>query len=1108
MKIILVFKTHFDIGFTDLASNVIDQYAGSMLEQVIETCKGTQKLGKRHFVWTMPAWPLWHIVNHSEPSLKKELDELIENGQVVWHALPFTSHTDFATPGEYMRGFTYSRLLAERYRKPCPIAAKMTDVPGHSVMLPDLLSQAGIRFLHLGCNEFATPPEVPELFYWQAPGGRKVLTMYSRGGYGSGLIPPKSWKYPVWMALMHTVDNSGPQSADAIEHMVEEIQKTYPEAEIVCGTMDDFYRELEKCDLSEVPVLQKDMADTWIHGVGAYPKEVGILREDRKMAETMEAIWANQLLVDTPAETAKEEKICKLWDAYYHQITMFEEHTWGADVKTYMGPNRVYKKEEFREAKDSDAYRFMERSWEEQRERVQESHKTAGELCAELIAQNGGEKQKEWYLFYQGSGTYTGWVELPEGWEHPVVTRNGEKLPCEKIAGIWQVYVERLDGFRSVPVRIEEECGGCCSKAEKSNTETEEKADRYNTECVEKGEKAENSKDSAEIAADGTACLENHRYSIWYNANTGKVLRVHDKKAGKDLLTAKESEGIFSYQYDRYGYDDINEYLRTYGYHFTTWGIQDYGRENYPFCEHETCRPAYTGYERKEHGLVLHYTGGKSADEYGDARKMQIEIALPEQGEEIFVTLHLENKQESPYVEAGSFVVPFAGEYAEYRIRKGGVTLDPATDIVEKANHSLYCLDEGVAVLNGQMGLWVQSLDAPLMAVGDPGIYTYGPVFDQAKKPVLYFNLFNNMWGTNFPQWTGGDFTFRFRLQGFATESGEVVLPAECLEHTGGVAVMDAPLPETDLKFPTHMKLIGAERLDANRRIFTFLELEGKEEREMIRAKGWKITECDLSGKPTEAGYENLRGDICVFTSVAYGTSSFLFVRQDEKEKESEEKVRSLAEKYLPVLQMDEKEPFGIVGVGYTLYENAKRSASCTRMIDPVQYGAEYCIEYAYYYDYDIQHLYDLEHIWVYVDNQGAVCECEHSFHGKFFHVSATSGELQLKEGRPVFYVQPGKHALMPQAKGSEALVDYRDACGAAAGADGILTPDIIPGMPVHTPWQDQTVENYIKEHFAFVPAGTYIKWDDKTVLLPWPELCAQIPERVEHEMRKIVVSE
>ena len=106
-----------------------------------------------------------------------------------------------------------------------------------------------------------------------------------------------------------------------------------------------------------------------------------------------------------------------------------------------------------------------------------------------------------------------------------------------------------------------------------------------------------------------------------------------------------------------------------------------------------------------------------------------MEITLPEQGEEIFVTLHLEEKQESPYVEAGSFVVPFAGEHAEYRIRKGGVTLNPAADIVEKANHSLYCLDEGAAVMNDQMGLWVQSLDAPLMAIGDPGIYRYGPVF-------------------------------------------------------------------------------------------------------------------------------------------------------------------------------------------------------------------------------------------------------------------------------------------------------------------------------------------------------------------------------------------
>ena len=68
-------------------------------------------------------------------------------------------------------------------------------------------------------------------------------------------------------------------------------------------------------------------------------------------------------------------------------------------------------------------------------------------------------------------------------------------------------------------------------------------------------------------------------------------------------------------------------------------------------------------------------------------------------------------------------------------------------------------------------------------------------------------------------------------------------------------------------------------------------------------------------------------------------------IYEEQKRKEAEERERCLAEKYAPVLQMDEKEPFGIVGVGYTLYENTKRSASCTRTIDPAQYGAEYCIE-------------------------------------------------------------------------------------------------------------------------------------------------------------------
>lgn len=224
-KIILVFKTHFDIGFTDLAERVIRDYGGPMLRQVIETCRATERLGPLRYVWTMPAWPLWYITEHCEADLRPELERLIENGQIVWHALPFTSHTDFCAPEEYAQGLRYARLLAERYGKPCPVAGKMTDVPGHGLMLPELLDQAGIRFLHLGCNEFASPPQVPGLFFWRSPAGGQVLTMYSKGGYGTSLLPPEDWPFPVWMALMHTHDNCGPQSGEIILRLAEEARR-------------------------------------------------------------------------------------------------------------------------------------------------------------------------------------------------------------------------------------------------------------------------------------------------------------------------------------------------------------------------------------------------------------------------------------------------------------------------------------------------------------------------------------------------------------------------------------------------------------------------------------------------------------------------------------------------------------------------------------------------------------------------------------------------------------------------------------------------------------------------------------------------------------------
>lgn len=736
-KIILVFKTHFDIGFTDLAQRVVRQYAGPMLRDVIETCRATEGLGPLRYVWTMPAWPLWYISEHCEPELRPEMERFIEKGQIVWHGLPFTSHTDFCAPEEYVQGLQYARRLSERYGKPCTVTGKMTDVPGHGLMLPDLLDQAGIRFLHLGCNEFATPPMVPPLFFWQGPGGGRVLTMYSKGGYGTGLLPTEDWPFPVWMALMHTHDNCGPQSAEIILQMAEKARAAYPEAEIVCGSMDDFYQELAKCDLSGLPIVDKDLADTWIHGVGSYPAEISQMRENRERARRLHRAHFTRWLQgeDPPSDSGP------LWERYYEAVGLFAEHTWGADVKTWLGPDRVYKKQDFLAARNTESCRFMERSWQEQRQRAEESTRLLDRM----------EKQ------------------LP-----PSIRQSPEPGRLTM----------RRDGTRTV--------------------------------------------------------VENHRYRLEFDGVSGQIELVYDKLLSAPLLRSQDGRGVFSYQYDRYGLEDINEFLRAYGYHFTTWGIQDYGRENYPDCKHRRFSPVFTGYEINGGSILFHYQTKDSPDLYGDCRRLTLTVTLPAAGDTFDVDLALEDKQATPFVESGSLIFPLAEEQA-YRLGKPGAVIDPETQIVSCANHALLNLEHEITALGDDVCLTVCAKDTPLVSIGAPGIYGYQKEFPRNRKNQLWFNLFNNMWGTNFPQWIEGNLRFRFTLWG-GTAAQSAGAPARAASVCLGTA---EPMPGV----PDDLSLVHTQQ--ENGTLYILLRnYSGASGSRRIRIPGAVLREVDLLRRP------------------------------------------------------------------------------------------------------------------------------------------------------------------------------------------------------------------------------------------------------------------
>ncbi|CAN7520133.1 hypothetical protein LJR153_003697 [Paenibacillus sp. LjRoot153] len=211
-----------------------------------------------------------------------------------------------------------------------------------------------------------------------------------------------------------------------------------------------------------------------------------------------------------------------------------------------------------------------------------------------------------------------------------------------------------------------------------------------------------------------------------------------------------------------------------------------------------------------------------------------------------------------------------------------------------------------------------------------------------------------------------------------------------------------------------------------------------------------------------------------------------------------------LVKMYAPQLFFDRLEPFFPVRVGVTIFDQDGPSPSFRRKISfESDTRIKKVIEYAIYWDYDIEHLYELEHVWIYVGRDGSVINCECSFHGKYFKgLLKDRSNISKKSPNQVnLYSQPGKHAFSPLLTMLE-LVPNLDTCTyETAGSAGLLVPDMLRDKMTTDKETNQLVERYLQT-FRFRPTMEFIEfaWDD-SFFVSWPELLKEIPQRVNHEL-------
>lgn len=771
-RVHVIFKTHLDIGFTNLAANVVRQYREEFIPKAIELAERmAQGPGEERFVWTVGSWLIHHYLEHAGEAERLRMEQAITQGRIAWHALPFTTHTELLDARLLAFGLSISRRLDERFGRKT-IAAKMTDVPGHTIAMVPALQEAGVRYLHIGVNPASKNPAVPKLFRWKSPCGAEVIVNYA-GTYGEAL-EVDGLKDALIFA--HTGDNCGPPAEEEIRAQFREIRKRFPGATVMASSLDAFAARLEAVR-GELPVVTEEIGDTWIHGAGTDPGKVAAYRELLRLREG----WL--------AEGSISED-----DAGYRAMSealmLVAEHTWGLDVKKWLPDFRSYAKSDFLDARAAD---------EVDVQNIPAKYSYIG-----AFALNEFDRQSS--ALFSKESSRRSYSRLESSWaeQRAYVEQAVLALPEDKRQEARRALAELA------PKKTE--LGG---KAAGQSGETERLAQARQRRQDEQSEQSGRPDESGQSGQTGWIGEFGHTGQSGKSAETGpsgpadqaalsspglsspsvrigQVRKVYRSgpyelafsergalihlQGGKGKRWVDEAHPFGEFVYETFGTENYAAYFRTYMENLPAthpWADADFGKPGFeevrPLPSHKRYFPILDALEIEELGSGHRYVLRLRMPEeacvmYGAPRELEIVYDIPGGEEAIAVTLQWFGKDVSRLPEASWFSCGLAVDNPNlWTMSKLGRDVSPL-QVVKDGNRNLHAIDKGVYYRGTDGQAAIESLDAALSAPGAARLLQFDNTFAPLESG-WHFNLHNNIWGTNFPMWYGEDAKFRFRLK-------------------------------------------------------------------------------------------------------------------------------------------------------------------------------------------------------------------------------------------------------------------------------------------------------------------------------------------------------
>ena len=271
---------------------------------------------------------------------------------------------------------------------------------------------------------------------------------------------------------------------------------------------------------------------------------------------------------------------------------------------------------------------------------------------------------------------------------------------------------------------------------------------------------------------DASKEIETKHFAIAFDAKTGAIVKLRNRATKRNWASAEWPLALFTYQ--TLSAAEYADFLDRYIVVKTEWAPQDFGKPNVEAFHAETAEwhPTLTSlshmHTRAEDRLLLRMriedAAAMAKGNTAWPTEIFLEMRLPENEAVVHLQLTTMGKAVNRMPEAMWLTFqPLAAAKNGWSVEKVGQDV-AVTDVLEGGGRAMHAVSERVRYQDEAGALELATMDAPVVALGRRSPLNYSKELPDMSGGV-HVSLFNNAWGTNYPQWCGGDWSYRFTLR-------------------------------------------------------------------------------------------------------------------------------------------------------------------------------------------------------------------------------------------------------------------------------------------------------------------------------------------------------